>query len=448
MANLLLGPDFVFLKRSAARIVSCGLAAACVATLVACGQDGGDKDGTKGAGKDGAKQASKADAKAGKGGPGGPGGPVVARVVSVAPVRAPIILETVGSAEGSRQVEVRARVSGILQKRLYAEGEVVREGAVLFQIDREPFEIALAQSRAQLAQERARNEQATRESGRLKELAEKRAISQKEYDDSTSTLKLSNAALALAEANVRQAELNLSYTTVTAPVGGVSGRSLKSEGSLVTAGTDSLLTSLSQIDPIWVRFSLVASDFAKVPGGRLTRGGGNEVALTMADGTAHAKTGRINFAASQTDARLGTQELRAEFPNPARKLLPGDFVRVKVTAGWREKVFLVPQTAVLQNERGYFLFALDAEGKAQVRPVKTGEWLGTDWIITEGLAAGDRIVVDNLQRLQPGAVVKPAEAAAPAGAGGAARADGAKGDAGKGDPAKGDKSADKSAAAK
>ena len=444
MANLLLGPDFVFLKRSAARIALCGLAALSVAMLPACGQEGGDKGRAKEGGKEAPKDAPRADAKSGK---GGPGGPVVARVMAVAPVRAPIILETVGSAEGSRQVEVRARVSGILQKRLYAEGEVVREGAVLFQIDREPFEIALAQSRAQLAQERARNEQATREAGRLKELAEKRAISQKEYDDSTSTLKLSNASLALAEANVRQAELNLSYTAVTAPVGGISGRSLKSEGSLVTAGTDSLLTSINQIEPIWVRFSLVASDFAKVPGGRLTRGGGNEVELTMADGTPYAQKGRLNFAASQTDTRLGTQELRAEFPNPARKLLPGDFVRVKVTAGWREKVFLVPQTAVLQNERGYFLFVLDAEGKAQVRPVKTGEWLGTDWIITEGLAAGDRVVVDNLQRLQPGAVVKPAEAARPGGAGGAPKGEPGKADAAKGDGGS-DKSSGKSGAAK
>ena len=385
------------------------------AALAACGQDGGDKgSGDKAGGDKGAPAKSGAPAQTkGPGGPGkGPGGPVTAKIMQVSPQRVPIVLEAVGQTEGSKQVEVRSRVTGILQKRVYTEGDLVREGAVLFQIDREPFEIALAQAKAQLAQERARNEQATREAGRLKDLAAQRAISQKEFDDASSGLKLSNATLQVAEANVKQAELNLSYTRVTAPVSGVSGRAVRSEGSLITAGTDSLLTTVNQIQPIWVRFSLSATDLAKVPGARLGRGGAAEVELRLADGSVYPSKGRINFAASQVDARLGTQELRAEFANPAQRLLPGDFVRVRVIAGYRDKVFLVPQTAVLQNERGHFLFALDAEGKAAIRPVRTGEWVGSDWTILEGLADGDRIVADNLLRVQPGAVIKPFDPAA------------------------------------
>jgi len=388
-------------------------ALAVTAALAACGQDGGDKGG----GDKGAPSKSGGPAQSkGPGGPGkGPGGPVTAKVMQVSPQRVPILLEAVGQTEGSKQVEVRARVTGILQKRSYNEGDLVREGAALFQIDREPFEIALAQAKAQLAQERARNEQATREAGRLKDLAAQRAISQKEFDDASSGLKLSNATLQVAEANVKQAELNLSYTSVTAPVSGVSGRAVRSEGSLITAGTDSLLTTINQIQPIWVRFSLSTSDLAKVPGARLGRGGATEVELRLSDGSSYPAKGRLNFAASQVDVRLGTQELRAEFPNPTQRLLPGDFVRVRVIAGYRDKVFLVPQTAVLQNERGHFLFALDAEGKAAIRPVRVGEWVGSDWTILEGLSAGDRIVADNLLRVQPGAVIKPVEPA-PSGA--------------------------------
>lgn len=402
-------------------------AAAVCAALAACGQDGGDKGAA--AAKDGAPAAP---AKAGGGGPGkGPGGPVTARVIQVSPQRVPIVLEAVGQTEGSKQVEVRARVTGILLKRSYNEGDLVREGASLFQIDPEPFRIALAQAQAQLAQERARNEQSQREAARLKDLAAQRAISQKEFDDASSGLKLSNATLQVAEANIKQAELNLSYTNVTAPVTGVSGRAVRSEGSLITAGTDSLLTTINQIQPIWVRFSLSATDLAKVPGARLGRGGAVEVELKLADGSGYPAKGRLNFAASQVDVRLGTQELRAEFPNPAQQLLPGDFVRVRVIAGYRDKVFLVPQTAVLQNERGYFLFVLDAEGKAAIRPVRVGEWVGADWTVLEGLAAGDRIVADNLLRVQPGAVIKPAEAAAAGAAKGAPAAGDAAGKAAK-----------------
>jgi membrane fusion protein (multidrug efflux system) len=330
-----------------------------------------------------------------------------AAVLEVVPQRVPIAVEAVGQIEGSKEVEVRARVSGILLKRLYNEGDLVRAGAPMFKIDPAPFEIALAQVRAQMAQEQARNEQSKRESGRLKQLAAEKAISQKEYDDATSNLKLSGATLQAAEANVQQAELNLSYTNVTAPVSGVSGRAARSEGSLITAGADSLLTTISQVDPIWVRFSLSESDLAKLPQRRLVRGAQVEVSLILADGTRYPGKGRLNFAATQIDTRLGTQQLRAEFDNAKGQLLPGQFVRAQLVAGQRDNVFLVPQTAVMEAEAGYMLFVMDKEGKAALRPVQLGDWIGSDWMVLGGLAAGDRVIVDNLLKLRPGVAVSP-----------------------------------------
>lgn len=330
-----------------------------------------------------------------------------AAVRQVAPQRVPIAVGAVGQVEGSKEVEVRARISGILLKRAYREGDIVSAGATLFKIDPAPFEIALAQAKAQLAQEQARNDQARRESARLKQLAEQKAISQKEYDDASSNLKLSNATLQAAQANVRQAELNLSYTDVTAPVSGVSGRAARSEGSLISAGADSLLTTINQVDPIWVRFSLSESDLAKLPQRRLVRGAPLEVRLAFPDGTRYPGKGQLNFAATQIDPKLGTQQLRAEFDNPKVQLLPGQFVRVQLVAGERDNVFLVPQTAVMQAEKGHFVFVLDQDSKAAVRQVQTGDWFGSDWMILSGLAAGDRVIVDNLLKLRAGVLVSP-----------------------------------------
>jgi membrane fusion protein (multidrug efflux system) len=390
--------------------------------LLVAGCGGGGDKGAKA--PDAAKSAKGPDAK-GKGpaGPPGQGGPVPARVLEVAPQRVPVRLESVAQIEGSKEVEVRARVGGTILKRLYEEGAPVKAGAALFQIDPAPYEITLAQARAQLAQERARNEQARRESGRMKELAAQKAISQREYDDAASALKLSEASIQGAEARVREAELNLSYTVATAPVSGVSGRAQRSEGSLVSTA-DSLLTTISQISPVWVRFALAETEVARLPGGRV--GPDAEVRLILGDGSRYGPgagtRGRINFSESRVDARLGTRQMRAEFDNPSGQLLPGQFVRVEVSVARPQPVFLVPQSAVLQNEKGYIVFTLDAEGKVAPRPVQTGEWIGSDWAITGGLKPGDRVVLDNLMKLQPGVAVQalpagPAPAGAPAGTG-------------------------------
>lgn len=348
----------------------------------------------------------------------------------------PVLIESVGQTEGSREVEIRARVSGIVQKRMYQEGELARVDAVLFQIERAPYEIALAQSKAALDQEKAKNEQSRRESGRLKQLAAEKAISQKEYDDATSTLKQSDATLAAAEAKLREAELNLSYTAVSAPIAGVTGRAQRSEGSLVTAGTDSaLLTTVVQTNPIWVRFSFAESEYAQLR--KLAKKA--EVRLVQADGKVIAGNGRLNFTSSTVDARLGTVQMRAEFANPELALLPGQFVRAQVVAG-EEQAVLVPQSAVMQSDQGRFVWTV-ADGKAVPRPVEAASWLGKDWVIRKGLAEGDSVIIDNLLKLRPGAPVNPNAPGdvPPAGPAGAPKADAAKsvpGDASKSvDPA-------------
>jgi membrane fusion protein (multidrug efflux system) len=323
-------------------------------------------------------------------------------VIEARPREVPVTFDAVGRTEGSREVQVRARVAGILEKQLYTEGDSVKAGQVLFQIERAPFEIELAQARGTLALEVSRQELAAKESERLKGLADRRAISQKEADQALSAASQSVAAVQVARARVRQAELNLSYTTVSAPIGGITGRALQSIGSLVSPTSDNaILTTLTRADPLWVRFSLSEPEYARV-----RNNDGKEIAVTLetADGKPYPQPARINFAGSTVDAQTGTVQMRAEAPNPELALLPGQFVRVKVVAGTQQAI-VVPQTAVMQNEGGRFVWTVTADGKAVQRTIKAGNWLGNDWVVLEGLKPGDSVIVDNLVRLRPNAPV-------------------------------------------
>ncbi len=356
--------------------------------------------------------SDSADKPAAKGAPGA-GGPPPAIPVTLQRVsleRLPISLEAVGQAEGSREAEIRARVSGIVEKRLYTEGAPVNAGATLFVIDRAQYENAVAQARAAVSQERARQEQAQREAERLKPLAQNKAISQREYDEVVSTVKQSTAAIEGAQAKLAEAQLNLSYTNVKASIGGVTGRA-RSEGSLVAANTD-LLTTVTQVNPIWVRFSLAESDFERIRGAARNA----QVQILNQDGSIAADSGRLNFAGSTIDPKLGTVQLRAEFSNPQLKWLPGQFVKIRVLAGVQD-AFLVPQAAVIQTEQARMVWIAEADGKVSMRPIQTANWIGNNWVVTGGLKAGEQVVIDNLMKLRPGATVQPnAPGAAPAAA--------------------------------
>jgi membrane fusion protein (multidrug efflux system) len=341
--------------------------------------------------------------KKGAGAKGGPPAAVTVAAIEVAPRPVPVSFEAVGRTEGSREVQVRARVAGIIERQLYSEGDPVKAGAPLFRIERAPFEIELAQARASLAQEQARNELAAQELERLQGLADRRAISRKEADQAASTARQSAAAVQMARARLRQAELNLSYTNVNAPIGGVTGRALQSVGTLVQPNNDSaLLTTITQADPIWVRFSLSEAEYS-----RLRNSGEKEieVGVELADGKPYPAKGQLNFAGSTVDAATGTVQMRAELPNAEHRLLAGQYVRVRVVAG-TEQAIVVPQTAVLQNETGRFVWIAGSDGKALPRNIRAGAWLGGDWVVLDGLKAGDVVILDNLARLRPGAPVQ------------------------------------------
>ncbi len=330
-------------------------------------------------------------------------------VVELKPVSVPISAEAVAQTEGAKEVEIRPRVGGIIIKKMFEEGAQVKAGQVMFLIDPAPYQIALTNAKAVLAQRQAALEQTQREATRLDGLLTSQSISKREADNASSDKALAGAALAQAEAGVKEAQLNLSYTTVTSPLSGVTGRFEYSEGALVNANT-SLLTTVSQISPIWVRFSLSESELAQL-GGHLSPSVVKEVSLIMPDGKEYPSKGTLNFAASGIDPQLGTQQLRATFENPDKRLLPGQFVRVRITTGKRDGVFLLPQTAVLTGDQGKFVFVADKdkEGKvtAAIRPIQEGGWQGADWVILGGLKAGDKVIADNLLKLRPGAPVMP-----------------------------------------
>ena len=328
--------------------------------------------------------------------------------IAVQPTSVPISVEAVAQTEGASEVEIRPRVGGIILKKMFEEGQPVKAGQVLFLLDPAPFQIALEQAKAQASGQGARITQTSRESSRLKELLSTQSISQREYDNAASEASISQADMQQSQANIKEAQLNLSYTQVTAPVAGIAGRFQYSEGALVAAGT-SLLTTIVQVSPIWVRFSLSESELQSL-GGHLDAKHVTDVSLILPDGSEYPQKGKLNFAASQIDPLLGTQQLRATFENSSKTLLPGQFVRAQVSTGTHDGVFLVPQTAVQTGEQGKFLFVVNDKKEVARKPVVTGEWQGKDWIILSGLNANDQVIVDNLIKLimmPPGVKVDP-----------------------------------------
>lgn len=330
-------------------------------------------------------------------------------VIRVEATNVPISAETVAQTEGAKEVEIRPRVGGIVLKKLYEEGAPIKQGQALFLIDPAPFQIALSHAKAQLAQQQALVEQTEREALRLKGLLASESVSQREADNAASDHGMAVAALAQSQASVREAQLNLSYTTVTSPLAGMAGRFELSEGALVNANT-SLLTKVYQISPIWVRFSLSDSELALL-GGHLSPARVKQLNLILPNGQTYPESGRLNFAATSIDPELGTQSLRASFANDDTSLLPGQFVRVRVITGSRKGVFLLPQTAVQSGDQGKFVFVAEknAQGKllAAVRPVVDGGWQGQSWVILSGLKAGEQVIADNLIKMRPGAEVLP-----------------------------------------
>jgi membrane fusion protein (multidrug efflux system) len=349
-----------------------------------------------------------------KGGPGAGMPPPEVTVVTVAPQALPVTFEYVGQTAGSREVEVRARVAGILLKRNFTEGAPVRQGQSLYTVDPAPFEAAVARAEADVGAAEARLEQARKNAARLKPLYAEKAVSQKDYDDTVSAEAIGEADVKAARARLTEAKLNLSYTRVESPLSGITGRSLRQEGSLIS-GPDALLTTITKIDPIWVNFGIPDNEQAQiqkeVQAGQLAlpKDGDFEVTLRRADGGLHEKIGRLNFADVRVSPQTGTRETRAELPNLGGALKPGEFVRVILRGATRPNAVTVPQRAVLEGPQGKFVYVVNEKNQAEPHPVEAGEWAGQSWIITSGLKPGERVIVDGVMRLGPGAPVRIAE---------------------------------------
>ena len=330
----------------------------------------------------------------------------------------PVSYEYVGQTAGSKEVEVRARVTGILDKRLFAEGAPVKAGQPLFIIDPKPLEAQAAAADAEVARARAQLTQAEREVARLKPLAERRAIGQKEADDAISNAELARATMKAAEARLAEVNLSLGYTRVNAPIAGLSSRANKSEGSLVNAN-ETLLTMIWQVDPIWVPFNVSENDRLglerAVAAGRLVLPKGNayDVTVRLSDGSAFPRKGHINFSDTRVNPATGTYEMRAEIANADGALKPGQFVRVVLKGATRTNAIAVPQVAVQDGPQGKFVYVTgkDKDGKdiAVVRPITLGDWVEVDgtnlWLVESGLTAGDTVIVDGIAKLQPGGAI-------------------------------------------
>lgn len=322
------------------------------------------------------------------------------------------VIEVPGRLEAVRTAEVRARVDGIVQRRLYQEGTDVREGQALFAID--PRELRAQQNSAEaaLARAEATAANAARDVERYQGLVAKQAISQQEYDSAVARLRTAQADVAQARSQLEAARLDLSYTTVTAPISGRAGRARVTEGALVSAAAATLLTMIEQIDPIYVNFSQSSSDVLQIrkeiASGALKMPGRGRIAahLVLEDGSVYPHAGVLNFFDLRLDETTGTAAFRAEFLNPDRSLLPGQFVRVRVDAGVRSGGVLVPQRAVVVTPQSATVLVVGAKDVVESRPVTLGALEGGSWVILTGLAPGDRVVVDGLQKAQPGKPVR------------------------------------------
>ncbi|MCX7206745.1 MAG: efflux RND transporter periplasmic adaptor subunit [Proteobacteria bacterium] len=329
--------------------------------------------------------------------------------------------EMVGETAGYRDIEVRSRVNGILLRRTYVEGAQVSAGQVLFEIDPEPYKASLDQAKGQLSLEASKLDKARADRDRIIPLFKENAVSRKDYDDAISAYASALASSQTAQASVKQAELNLGYTKVTAPFSGTTSKLVQSEGSLISATGDSgRLTTISQLDPLYVNFSYSEQDRQELEAG--TRSGKvtlndakNFIAkIKLADGSVYPQSGLVNFSDNRVDPKTGTIRARAIFKNPKGDLLPGQFVRVTLELGKRKNAILIPERAVVQSQADHIVMTLGADNKVVPVPVKLGSVVDGKVIVESGLKAGQKVIIDGLMKAKPGSVVNPSPASSPA----------------------------------
>jgi len=336
-------------------------------------------------------------------------------VITAGPQPVPNVVEVPARVQAVRTAEVRARVDGIIERRLYKEGSDVKAGAPLFRIDPREMRAALSAARAALTRAEATLANAEQDVARYEGLVADGAISRQQYDAALARVRTARADVAETRAEVERAKLNLSYTTVTAPISGRAGRAQVTEGALVSAASATLLTRIEQLDPVFVNFSQSSADLLEVrreiSSGKLEVPALNriEVRLVLEDGTSYAHTGYLDFLDLSIDQTTGTVALRAEFPNPERILLPGQFVRARIHAGVRPNALLIPQRAVSVQPEGASVLVVGPDEVVAARAVRVGEMRNGSWVVLDGLKAGDRVIVQGLQKAQPGQRVSALE---------------------------------------
>ena len=349
--------------------------------------------------------------------PAGPpqGGMPPAEVAVITVAAAPLALSTElpGRVEASRVAQVRARAAGIVQQRVFTEGSDVKAGAVLFRIDPAAFKATYESTQAVVAKAEANLAQAALKVRRYTPLVQTNAISKQEFDDALTAQKQVSADLAAAKAARQSAGLNLGYATVTAPISGRIGRAQVTEGALVGQGEATPLATIQQIDPVYVNLTQSSTDLLKlqraIASGKLHGADKSQakVVLTTEDGKPYAQPGKLLFSDLSVDESSGAVSLRAEFANPERLLLPGMYVRASLQQAVEEQAITVPQQAVQRGQQGASVLLVDANNKVVMRPVKADTAQGNLWIVSDGLKAGDRVIVEGFQKAKPGATVKP-----------------------------------------
>lgn len=337
--------------------------------------------------------------------------------LSVKPESVTLSRELPGRLSAYKVAEVRARISGIVQKRLFVEGADVKEGDVLFEIDPAPYEAALDSARAALGRAEANLAALELQVSRMAGLVETNAVSKQTYDNAVANRDASRADVAAGKASVRTAEINLGYTKVTSPITGRIGRAEVTEGAYVQQGTATLLAKVQQLDPLYVDLNQSAEEVLALKqalaSGGLQKGADGKAKLTvlLGNGAAYGQAGSLEFSDVSVNTSTGTVTLRGTVPNPNDDLLPGLFVRARLESGTNPEALLVPQLAVRRNNQGNgTVMVIGADNKVEVRVIETSNTVGDRWIVTKGIQAGDRIITDNLQKIRPGMPVRPAGA--------------------------------------